>query len=121
MKILEKTIPLVPEDAYCMLSVTMQDLYPNPAWSYVFGMGEYEARTGVFSFLRYDPLFYGLKDDRRDINLLRNSCGIMVHEIGHMFAIKHCIYFNCIMNGINSYKESTRAIRYLCPVCMRKL
>ena len=45
----------------------------------------------------------------------------MVHEIGHMFGIKHCIYYNCTMNGSNSYDESRRGTRYLCPLCLRKL
>ena len=45
----------------------------------------------------------------------------MVHEIGHMFGIMHCIYYNCTMNGSNSYDESLGQSRYLCPVCLRKL
>ena len=45
----------------------------------------------------------------------------MVHEIGHMFGIKHCIYYDCAMNGSNSYDESLGQSRYLCPVCLRKL
>ena len=119
--ILDKTIPLVPEDAYCMLSVTMEDIYPRLEWNFVFGLANFSSRTGVFSFVRYDPMFWGIKDPIRDLTLLKNACGVMVHEIGHMFAIKHCIYFNCTMNGSNSYSESTRDPRYLCPVCLRKL
>ena len=53
--ILKKTIPLVPNDAYCMLTITMQDLYPGDNWVYCFGWAMYKARTGVFSFLRFDP------------------------------------------------------------------
>ena len=45
----------------------------------------------------------------------------MVHEIGHMYGIKHCIYYNCTMNGSNSYDEFRRSARYLCPLCRRKL
>ncbi len=30
----------------------------------------------------------------------------MVHEIGHMFLMEHCIYFNCVMNGSMSFEES---------------
>jgi archaemetzincin len=45
----------------------------------------------------------------------------MVHEIGHMFGIKHCVHYECSMNGSNSYSESSRQIRFLCPVCTRKL
>ena len=41
-----------------MLSIMMEDLYPGPNWNYVFGWANYKARTGVFSFARYDPSFY---------------------------------------------------------------
>jgi len=55
--ILKKTIQLVPTDAYCMLTITMEDLYPRPNWVYCFGWAMYKARTGVFSFLRFDPKY----------------------------------------------------------------
>jgi Predicted Zn-dependent proteases len=45
----------------------------------------------------------------------------MVHEIGHMFGLKHCIYYNCIMNGSNHMKESSNKPLEMCPVCLRKL
>jgi hypothetical protein len=56
-KYLEKTIDLVPNDAYFMLTITMQDLYPGLKWAYCFGWAIYKARTGVFSFLRFDPQY----------------------------------------------------------------
>jgi archaemetzincin len=58
--ILKATIPLVQKDAYCMLTVTLQDLYPRPSWNFVFGLADLVNRTGVFSFVRYDPLFWGI-------------------------------------------------------------
>jgi archaemetzincin len=99
----------------------MQDIYPKPSWNFVFGLANLSRRTGVFSFVRYDPAFQGIDTPDRDKILLRNSCGVMVHEIGHMFGIKHCIYYNCTMNGSNSYEESLRTKRYLCPICLKKL
>ena len=62
-KILESTLKLVPEDAYCMLTVTMHDIYPKASWNFVFGIANWTARTGVFSFKRYDPSFWGLAVD----------------------------------------------------------
>jgi len=59
-KILDSTLKLVPEDAYCMLTVTMHDIYPKASWNFVFGIANWTARTGVFSFKRYDPSFWGL-------------------------------------------------------------
>jgi len=97
---------MVPADAYCMLTVTMQDLYPFDTWNYVFGWANYTSRTGVFSFGRYDPAFNGREENEETENeLLENACYVMVHEIGHMFGMTHCTFYECIMNGFNSYEE----------------
>jgi hypothetical protein len=45
----------------------------------------------------------------------------MTHEISHMFGIKHCIYYECLMNGSNKITESDIKPPRLCAVCMRKL
>jgi len=34
--------------------------------------------------------------------LLEDACAILVHEIGHMFAIHHCTFYECVMNGVMS-------------------
>ena len=38
-----------------------------------------------------------------------------------MFGIRHCVYFNCLMNGSNHLEESDRRPLHLCPVDLRKL
>ena len=45
----------------------------------------------------------------------------MVHEIGHMFGLKHCIYYECILNGSNGSFELRHPDRTLCPICLAKL
>ena len=46
----------------------------------------------------------------------------MVHEITHMFGLKHCIYFECTMNGSNgSFEGGRHPVVTLCPVCLIKL
>ena len=50
------------------------------------------------------------------------GCHIMCHEIGHQFGLRHCIYYECLMNGIMSAEEQRQGgIRILCPVCQKKL
>jgi len=109
-------------DAFCVLAVTMEDLYPEPSWNFVFGQASLRERVGVYSFARYDPAFYGQKrgKDYEKI-LLRRSCKVLAHETGHMFGLKHCIYFKCALNGSNHLKESDSRPMHLCPVCLRKL
>ena len=48
---------LLPGHAFCLLAITRQDLYPDPAWNFVFGQASLRDRVGVFSFARYDPAF----------------------------------------------------------------
>ena len=43
------------------------------------------------------------------------------HEIGHMLGIKHCIAFDCCMNGANNRQESDKQPLWLCPLCLSKV
>lgn len=109
-------------DAFCLLAITMEDLYPHPAWNFVFGQASSRERVGVLSFARYDPAFYGeARGDNYQEILLRRSCKVLVHETGHMFSLQHCIFFRCVMNGSNHLQESDSRPLALCPVCLRKL
>lgn len=112
----------IPSDAFCILAITMQDLYPAPSWNFVFGQASIEHRTGVFSFFRYEPAVYGLpRDEHYQQLLLKRSCKVLAHEAGHIFSIHHCIFYSCIMNGSNHLEESDARPMHLCPVCLRKL
>jgi archaemetzincin len=112
----------VPADAFCMLAITMEDLYPEPSWNFVFGQASLRERVGVYSFARYDSAFYGeARGSNYENVLLRRSCKVLAHETGHMFGLAHCTFFNCLMNGSNHLAESDRRPLHLCPVCLRKL
>jgi archaemetzincin len=112
----------VPSDAFCVLAITMEDLYPEQSWNFVFGQASLRERVGVYSFARYDPAFYGQpRSSDYEILLLRRSCKVLAHETCHMFGLVHCTFFNCLMNGSNHLAESDRRPLHLCPVCLRKL
>jgi len=112
----------VPDNAFCVLAITMEDLYPEPSWNFVFGQATLGERVGVYSFARYDPAFYGQERDKNYKKLLlRRSCKVLAHETGHMFGLTHCIYFQCVLNGSNHLAESDARPMHLCPVCLRKL
>jgi archaemetzincin len=112
----------VPADAFCVLAITMEDLYPEPSWNFVFGQASTHERVGVYSFARYDPAFYGEARSRDyETILFRRSCKVLAHETSHMFGLTHCTFFNCLMNGSNHLVESDRRPLHLCPVCLRKL
>jgi len=112
----------VPADAFCVLAITMEDLYPEASWNFVFGHASLHDRVGVYSFARYDPAFYGeARTSGYEALLLRRSCKVLAHETSHMFGLTHCTFFNCLMNGSNHLAESDRRPLHLCPVCLRKL
>lgn len=112
----------LPQDAFCLLGVTMEDLYPGDDWNFVFGIASLNERIGIYSFARYDPAFLGQPrtSDYRQL-ILRRSCKVLAHETGHMFGIPHCIHFECLMNGSNNLGETDASPQHLCPVCLRKL
>jgi predicted Zn-dependent protease len=47
-----------PKDAYCIVAVVMEDLYPQGNWRYIVGEADMNSRVGVFSFSRFTPHFH---------------------------------------------------------------
>lgn len=133
-----------PKDAFCIVGLTMIDLYPKDSWNFVFGQASLSMGMGVFSFARYDDNFYSrnyagclkkrLQPKQGDYSvfdgyytppissmLLLRSCKTMTHEIGHMFGIQHCQWLSCVMQGSNHLEESDRRPLDFCPICLRKI
>lgn len=112
----------LPEDGYCLLGITMDDLYSDPAWNYVFGMASLRDRVGVYSFARYDPAFWGEeRGPRYQERILQRSVKVLAHETAHMFGLPHCEFFSCVVNGSNHLAEADSRPQHLCPLCLRKL
>ena len=112
----------LPDDAIAYLGVTMEDLYPEPSWNFVFGQATLEQRVGVYSLARFFAAFDGERDTPQAHALgVRRSLSVLAHEAGHMFSIEHCTSHECVMNGSNSREELDRQREMLCPVCLRKL
>ncbi|CAI2372893.1 unnamed protein product [Moneuplotes crassus] len=123
--IMKRAKKWIPDDAYCMICILNMDLYPQDSWNFVYGQAYLWERTGVFSFARYNPEFYGEDhgmsgEELRELVMFR-SIGTMVHEIGHMFGMGHCVYYECAMNGSMSAEEADKQPMQLCPICLRKL
>jgi archaemetzincin len=110
----------LPSDAYCLMGVTMEDLYPRPSWNFVFGLANTSQRVGVFSFIRYIYDDLG-RSQIFESKILQRSCKTLVHEILHMCGMKHCIFHKCCLNGSNHLGESDNRPQHLCSICLRKL
>jgi archaemetzincin len=94
-----------------LFGLTGKDLYALRL-NFVFGLAMLTRRAGIYSVHRYG---------RTPALLLRRTLKLASHEIGHMFGLKHCVFYKCTMNGTNSLAEMARQPLHLCPVCQRKL
>lgn len=135
-------------DVLCSVVITMADLFcvknGDEAWNFVFGQALLMDGIGCFSFARYDPtgsyalMWEGKPDgsnyqqmsgtgsstpmsDDDASRLLQRACKVCVHETGHIFGLKHCVFYDCLMNGANHLEEFDKRTMHLCPVCLRKL
>lgn len=115
MKVLR---PVLPADAVALIAFTSSDLYPGGDMNYVFGQASFRERVGVWSLYRL-----GKPDaDERNFRLtLLRTLKIATHETGHMFSIKHCTKYECVMSGTNSLHETDRRPLDACPECMAKI
>ncbi|HYE05993.1 MAG TPA: archaemetzincin [Planctomycetota bacterium] len=104
-----------PDDAVAVLALTAVDLWPGDDWNFVFGQASLDERVGVWSIARFG-------DPAADPTLtLRRTIGTAAHETGHMLGIRHCIAYECAMNGSNHQEESDRQPLAFCPECVAKL
>lgn len=105
-----------PRDA-AVLGLTAVDLWPGDGWNFVFGQASLKERVGVWSMARNGDV-----DSRasRDLCTLRTTM-TATHETGHMFGIRHCIAYQCGMNGSNHAEERDRQPLEFCPECQPKL
>lgn len=116
-------------DAYALIGVTMEDLYPRDSWNFVFGLAS--GPHGVFSFARYDDEddddntgaseHKHLRTALRSARFLKKAVKVMGHELCHCFGLKHCVHFNCLMQGSNHALEAVQKFHELCPVCLKKV
>lgn len=107
--------PTRPADAVAVLGLTNVDLWPGKNWNFVFGQASLADRVGVWSTARLgDPI-------KESALFLRRVLQVAVHETGHMFSIKHCITYECCMNGANHQGESDKAPLVFCAECEAKL
>lgn len=117
---LDDVLPkLLPKDAAALIAFTNYDLYPGDTWSFVFGQATFSERVGVYSLYRLSD--FALERDNDKDRLLLRTLKIAMHETGHMFSLKHCTKYECLMSGTNHLAETDRRPLDNCPECMAKL
>ena len=111
--------PLLPNDAAAFIAFTNFDLYPGETWHFVFGQASLENRVGVWSLYRLSDL--ALEKDNTKDRLLTRTTKIAAHEVGHMFGMRHCTRYECLMSGTNHLAETDRRPLDNCPECLAKV
>lgn len=106
--------PILPNDAAALIAFTADDLYPDETMNYVFGQASLENRVGVWSLARLD-------DNTDDMGFLRRTLKIAAHETGHMFSMRHCTKYECVMSGTNHLAETDSRPIDACPECTAKI
>ncbi len=106
-------------DAAATIGLTNVDLYTgDTSMAYVFGQASLAERIGVWSLFRLErPRTKALTQ----ATVLDRTLKIAMHETGHMFGMRHCTKYECLMSGTNSTSETDRRPLDVCPECMAKL
>ena len=113
-KVLAKQLP---SDAAILVGLTAADLYPNERWNFVFGQASLKNRVGVWSINRFgNP---GKPEEYR--KCLLYTIKTATHEIGHAFSLRHCVKYECCMNGSIGLYEASAKPTYFCPDCLTKI
>lgn len=111
--------PKLPKNAVAYMAITPTDLYPKEEWHFVFGQASIKDRVGVSSLSRLKE--YDSSGALKLNSSFKRIAKTTSHEIGHMFSIKHCIKYKCIMNGSNHLTEADQKPMWLCPQCNSKV
>jgi archaemetzincin len=101
-----------PADALGVLGVTDRPLGAL-GMRFVFGESRLGGPAGVASLAR-------LATPDGEL-FLRRALRLTTHELGHVLGIRHCIFYECVMEGANSLAEADRHPLEPCPVDARKL
>jgi archaemetzincin len=118
-------IDACPPDSGVCMGITERDLFVDDL-QYVFGLGHFRQRVGVFSTYRLwadrtNPRT-GRTEPAPPPEPLRRALKVAVHELAHEFSIAHCVHYRrCIMGGTNSLAESDAGSLMLCPMDHEKL
>lgn len=117
---LDDVLPkMLRDDAAALIAFTNYDVYPEDTWFFVFGQASLQKRVGVWSLYRMNDAT--LESDNQKDRLLFRTLKIAMHETGHMFSMRHCTKYECLMSGTNHLAETDRRPVDTCPECTAKL
>lgn len=101
------------------LGVTTRDI-GLAVFSFVFGLAHTaDGRVAVVSLARLDPTFYGLPPDPAATT--RRALGEMLHELGHVGGLQHCVAPDCVMRFAGTVDKADARGAVFCDPCGQRL
>lgn len=105
-------------NAIAVLGITELDLYEE-GLNFIFGLANPSLKSAIVSIHRLRNEFYGLEPD--EDQLLERAIKEAMHELGHVFGLRHCPDPECVMHFSNSLYDTDVKGPLYCPACERKL
>ncbi len=100
------------------LAITEYDLYKT-SHQFIFGDANEEHRIAVVSLHRLRNEFYGEHADPN--TLFQRSLKEAVHNLGHVFGLKHCHNARCAMHFSHSIYETDNKLAHFCESCEKRI
>ena len=105
-------------NARAVIGITDVDMYEE-GLNFIFGLAHPYFKSAVISLHRLRPEFYGESGD--DKLLKERAIKEAMHELGHVFGLRHCRNSLCVMHFSNSIIETDIKGKDYCDECRRKL
>ena len=106
-----------PEESKFMICTSV-DLF-IPIFTFVFGLAQLNGNIGIISSHRLENQYYGLPKDK---NLLGERLAKeTIHELGHLFGLRHCSQYKCVMAISNTAEEVDIKDFQYCSNCVKDL
>jgi len=114
-----ESLPRAAPPGAVRLGLTTRDI-GLAVFSFVFGLAHTDdGRVAVVSLARLDPTFYGLAPDPGAT--ARRALGEMLHELGHVAGLQHCIAPDCVMRFAGTVEKADARGAAFCDPCRAHL
>jgi len=100
------------------LILTSVDLY-LPIFTHIFGLAKLGGNAAIVSTYRLDNTLYGLPAD--DEKLMERVVKEIFHEFGHLYNLRHCENYLCVMTSSNTADDLDIKNSAYCSKCSDSL